>query len=188
MTRKIIINRSTEVTDKVLWDGELCFIKDSDYFVVGDGKTPLKELKPFNNIVAGDDNKIYAVTVDKNGIPHAKPTVLVSKDKGIIGQLMVDEPDCNLPEDEHKYKATGIFSHYNRIEKIDDKFYALHFTCDNSAPCGNCALFNNAALDDLCKHPDKEKRKCKHTQGSTKGWNTWEYVWIPDSNIIENKD
>ena len=30
----------------------------------------------------------------------------------------------------------------------------------------------------MCKHPVKKNRKCKHEPGSTKGWNTTEYMKI----------
>lgn len=36
-------------------------------------------------------------------------------------------------------------------------------------------------------HPDKDKRMCKHESGTSKGWNTYEYVHIPEKNIIPDE-
>lgn len=65
-------------------------------------------------------------------------------------------------------------------EIINGKKYKLTFKVDNSAPCGNCAFHDKYThdIEKMCKHPDKKNRKCKHEPGSTRGWNTTEYMKI----------
>ena len=84
-----------------------------------------------------------------------------------------------------RYKATDAYAHFGEVFLINGKGYALHWKIDNSAPCGRCALFNNITHDTekMCGHPNKDKRMCKHEPGTSKGWNTCEYVHIPDRNI-----
>ena len=80
-----------------------------------------------------------------------------------------------------RYKAINEYAHYGEVHLINGKGYALHWTIDNSAPCSKCALFNNVTTDSgkMCMHPDKENRLCKHNIGTTKGWDTREYVYVP---------
>lgn len=79
---KCIILRGSGICDDfILLDGELCYERTSKTFYVGDGENVMSQLKQFNNLVAGDDGKIYAVSVDKNGIPHAIPTIGYNKRK-----------------------------------------------------------------------------------------------------------
>ena len=75
-----------------------------------------------------------------------------------------------------RYKATDEYAHFGEVYLINGKGYALRWEIDNSAPCGHCALFNNVTTDTerMCMHPDK-------------GWNTYEYVRIPDRNIIPDE-
>ena len=75
-----------------------------------------------------------------------------------------------------RYKATDEYAYYGEVYLINGKGYALRWEIDNSAPCGHCALFNNVTTD--------TERMCKHESGTSKGWNTYEYVHIPDNNII----
>lgn len=84
-----------------------------------------------------------------------------------------------------RYKATGEYAQYGEVYLINGKGYALRREIDNSAPCGHCALFNNVTADTkrMCMHPNKDRRMCKHKPGTSKGWNTYEYVHIPDRNI-----
>jgi hypothetical protein len=49
----------------------------------------MNKLKPFNSLVAGEDNKIYTVSVDKNGVPHAKPVTCYYKGRNL--EFKVDE-------------------------------------------------------------------------------------------------
>lgn len=63
---------SEKMLSSILNDGEICYNKTKDCFYVGNGYSPIAELKEFNNIVSGDDGKIYAVSVDSNGVAHAK--------------------------------------------------------------------------------------------------------------------
>lgn len=70
----VLIRRGENIQpDLVLLNGEMAFIKSDRIFYVGDGTTPMSELKPFSSLVAGDNGQVYAVKVDENGIPHAKP-------------------------------------------------------------------------------------------------------------------
>lgn len=74
MRTKYLVRRAeTILPDLILLDGEFAFIKSDRLFYVGDGTTPMSELKPFSSLVAGDNGQVYAVKVDENGIPHAKP-------------------------------------------------------------------------------------------------------------------
>lgn len=70
----VLIRRGKNIQpDLVLLNGEMAFTKSDRLFYVGDGTTPMSELKPFSSLVAGENGQIYAVSVDKNGEPHAKP-------------------------------------------------------------------------------------------------------------------
>lgn len=82
-----------------------------------------------------------------------------------------------------KYKGIGIYSYYNNVEVINDSFYGMLRTVDNSAPCANCA-FHTTDYERFCVHPNKDKRKCKHESGRNKGWNTIEYVEIPKEYVV----
>lgn len=74
MATKYLVRRGETIQpDLILLDGEFAFIKSDRLFYVGDGITPMSELKPFTSLVAGDNGQIYTVSVDKNGEPHAKP-------------------------------------------------------------------------------------------------------------------
>ena len=88
-----------------------------------------------------------------------------------------------------RYKATDEYAHFGEVYLINGKGYTLRWEIDNSAPCGHCALFNNVTTDTekMCMHPDKDKRMCKRESGTSKGWNTYEYVHIPDGNIIPDE-
>ena len=48
-------------------DGELCWGKDTNRLFIGDGKTPIKELKGFNNICKSPSGKLFLVYVDDDG-------------------------------------------------------------------------------------------------------------------------
>ena len=82
-----------------------------------------------------------------------------------------------------RYKGIGIYDYYNSVELIDNHYYGMLFTPDNSAPCSQCAFFKPIK----CCHPNKEKRKCKHESGTNKGWNTTEYVYIHKEYVVEVK-
>ena len=74
MATKYLVRRSeTILSDLILSDGEFAYIKSDRLFYIGDGKTPMSKLKPFNSLVVGENDQIYTVSVDKNGEPHAKP-------------------------------------------------------------------------------------------------------------------
>ena len=81
-----------------------------------------------------------------------------------------------------KYKATGIYAGYGEIFFVDNKSYALCWYKDNSAPCGNCAFFNHSSIS--CNYSNKDERLCKSEPGITKGWNTLEYVMVPEKYIV----
>ena len=80
--------------DFVLSDGEMCYDRTNKKFYIGDGKNVMSKLKPFTNIVAGDDGKVYAVSVDKNGVPHAKPAISITK-QDIIYDIEVPSNENN---------------------------------------------------------------------------------------------
>jgi hypothetical protein len=70
----VLIRRGdTLKPDLVLLDGELAFTKSDRLFYVGDGTTPMSDLKPFSSLVAGENGQIYTVRVDADGNAHAKP-------------------------------------------------------------------------------------------------------------------
>jgi hypothetical protein len=74
MATKYLVRRGETIQpDLILLDGEFAYIKSDRLFYIGDGKTPMSKLKPFNSLVAGENGQIYTVSVDKNGEPHAKP-------------------------------------------------------------------------------------------------------------------
>lgn len=74
MALKYLVRRGENIQpDLVLLDGEFAFIKSNNSFYIGDGVTPMSELKPFSSLVAGDNGQIYTVRVDENGVPHAEP-------------------------------------------------------------------------------------------------------------------
>ena len=41
----------------------------------------MNQLTPFMSLIAGEDNKVYAVRVDKDGNAHAKPVVCYAGNK-----------------------------------------------------------------------------------------------------------
>ena len=87
---KILIRRGEQATEEVLRDGEIAYNKSKKCFYVGDGKTPMNEIHEFTSLVANPHGKIYAVSVDKNGKPIAKPTTLYSNGcEKIVGDLYV---------------------------------------------------------------------------------------------------
>ena len=87
---KILIRRGEQATEKILRDGEIAYNKTKKCFYVGDGKTPMNEIHEFTSLVANSHGKIYAVSVDENGIPSAKPITLYSNGcEKIVGDLYV---------------------------------------------------------------------------------------------------
>jgi hypothetical protein len=87
---KILIKRGKQATEEILCDGEIAYNKSKKCFYVGDGKTPMNEIHEFTSLVANPNGKIYAVSVDENGIPTAKPTTIYSTGyKEIVGDLYV---------------------------------------------------------------------------------------------------
>ena len=89
-----------------------------------------------------------------------------------------------------RYKATGDYAHYGEVYFINGKGYALRWEMNNSAPCGHCALFNiatNGITRMCCMQPNEEMRMCKHEPGTLKGWNTFEYVAVPEQCIITDE-
>lgn len=73
---KVLIKRGNGKNHEyVLEDGEVAYNKTDKEFYVGDGNTPIKDLKPFNGIVEGDNGIVYLVRVDENGKPEAKEMV-----------------------------------------------------------------------------------------------------------------
>lgn len=88
---KILIRRGKQVTEEILRDGEIAYNKSKKCFYVGDGKTPMNEIHEFTSLVANPNGKIYAVSVDENGIPTAKPTKLYSSAiRKIVGDLYIE--------------------------------------------------------------------------------------------------
>ena len=85
----VIIKRGNEPTNYVLHDGEMAYTINNREFYIGDGQTPMTELTPFTSLVAGDDGKVYAVRVDENGTPHAKPVACYYK--GSLLEFKVEE-------------------------------------------------------------------------------------------------
>lgn len=80
MGLKYLVRRGENIQpDLVLLDGEFAFIKSNNSFYIGDGVTPMSELKPFSSLVAGENGQIYTVKVDKNGVPHAEPVKQYNK-------------------------------------------------------------------------------------------------------------
>lgn len=63
----------------VLHEGEMAYITNKEYFVIGDGKTEINNLKPYTNIVKAEDGRMYAVSVDKDGTPTAELCKLYSE-------------------------------------------------------------------------------------------------------------
>ena len=84
-----------------------------------------------------------------------------------------------------KFIATEHYAEYGEVKLFMGRGYALRFTENNSAPCGKCAFFNNNTheTERMCGHPKKEQRECKHETGTEKGWNTTEYIKIPEQYI-----
>lgn len=77
---KVLIKRGNgKDHDIILDDGEVAYNRTDKEFYVGDGNTPMRDLKSYNNIVEGDDGIIYLVRVDENGIPEAKEFVVNGK-------------------------------------------------------------------------------------------------------------
>ena len=76
---RVIIKRGKEPTDYILHDGEMGYCYNDREFYIGDGSTPMNQLKPFTSLVPGDDGKVYTVRVDKDGIPYAKPVTCYYK-------------------------------------------------------------------------------------------------------------
>ena len=88
---KILIRRGGQPTEEILCDGEIAYNKTKKCFYVGDGKTPMNEIHEFTSLVANPHGKIYAVSVDENGIPTAKQITLYSKDPNkIVGDLYIE--------------------------------------------------------------------------------------------------
>ena len=79
----VIIKRGNEPTDYVLHDGEMAYCRNDREFYIGDGITPMNQLKPFISLVAGEDNKVYTVSVDKDGNAHAKPVTCYDKGRNL---------------------------------------------------------------------------------------------------------
>lgn len=88
---KILIRRGEQATEEILRDGEIAYNKSKKCFYVGDGKTPMNEIHEFTSLVANTNGKIYAVSVDENGTPTAKPTKLYSSAiRKIEGDLCIE--------------------------------------------------------------------------------------------------
>lgn len=88
---KILIRRGEQATEEILRDGEIAYNKSKKCFYVGDGKTPMNENHEFTSLVVNPNGKIYAVSVDENGIPTAKPTKLYSSAiRKIVGDLYIE--------------------------------------------------------------------------------------------------
>ena len=88
---KILIRRGEQATEEILRDGEIAYNKTKKCFYVGDGKTPMNEIHEFTSLVANPHGKIYAVSVDENGTPIAKPTKLYSSAiRKIVGDLYIE--------------------------------------------------------------------------------------------------
>lgn len=64
------------------------------------------------------------------------------------------------------------------IQRIKTDFYALIWHIDNSAPCSKCAFFRKMR----CEFPIDEVKKCVAEKGTSKGWNTREYMLIPEGH------
>ena len=73
MATKVLIKRGDYASHNViLSDGEMAYARKKREFFIGDGKTPMTSLKPFNGVVRGDNGYMYVVSVDKYGKPHAE--------------------------------------------------------------------------------------------------------------------
>ena len=88
---KLLIRRGKQATEEILRDGEIAYNKTKKCFYVGDGKTPMNKIHEFTSLVANPHGKIYAVSVDENGIPTAKQTTLYSRGPNkIVGDLYIE--------------------------------------------------------------------------------------------------
>lgn len=70
----------------------------------------------------------------------------------------------------------------NTCITIRGRKYELTYHQDNSAPCSKCAFWNNMK----CRFPKNRKRGCIINQGTSKGWNTYEYHEIPNEQVCTN--
>jgi SWI/SNF-related matrix-associated actin-dependent regulator 1 of chromatin subfamily A len=58
MATKYLVRRSETIQpDLILLDGEFAYIKSDRLFYIGDGKTPMSKLKPFNSLVDGENGQ-----------------------------------------------------------------------------------------------------------------------------------
>ena len=88
---KMLIRRGEQPIEEILRDGEIAYNKTKKCFYVGDGKTPMNEIHEFTSLVANPHGKIYAVSVDENGLPSAKPTTFYSNGyEKIVGNLYIE--------------------------------------------------------------------------------------------------
>lgn len=62
------------------------------------------------------------------------------------------------------------------IQRIKADFYALVKHIYNSAPCSKCSFFKGKN----CMFPVGVDKKCVTEKGTSKGWNTKEYMLIPE--------
>lgn len=78
MKTVVLIRRGKTLDPElILHDGEIAFTKNDSLFYIGDGTRKMSDLTPFSSLVAGEDGRVYAVRVDENGIPHARPVKVV---------------------------------------------------------------------------------------------------------------
>lgn len=91
MNVAIIIKHIKGLPNFILKNGEMCFIEDKNVFYIGDGINKTSDLKPFNNLVKGDNGKIYAVSVDKEGIPFATEVKLYTEK--VSGTFYAETPN-----------------------------------------------------------------------------------------------
>jgi len=90
MSTVVLIKRGDVPSeDVILKDGEMAYARKDREFYIGDGKSRMTELVPFKSLVAGDDNKVYAIRVDKDGVAHAKP--VASYVKGSLLEFKISE-------------------------------------------------------------------------------------------------
>lgn len=65
--------KTTSKPDYVLKESQLFYGIDTKSLYVGDGETQLCDLKGINNICKAPNGKLYIVSVDNDGVAHAKP-------------------------------------------------------------------------------------------------------------------
>ena len=123
MVSKVLIRRGSNIEDKIPEDGEVVYNKSNHKFYIGDGKTSIKDLHGFDNIVKSHNGKMFFVDVDDNGDIFAKDFRTIIKGVNYDFNVPCERDSKTLKASDLIKKLLDLIKEYGDLDVYIDGSY-----------------------------------------------------------------